>query len=72
MNGPFSERSISMIQCIIFDLADTLIRGLTGIEELLAEKYLSTPKEQILACFRGEEMGEFLIGNRSETEYWPN
>ena len=41
-----------MVKCIIFDLADTLVRGLTGIENELVN-YIPLQKDQILSCFRG-------------------
>ena len=57
-----------MIKCIIFDLADTLVRGLTGIENELVH-FLPLPKEQILSYFRGDCFIDFLLGSISEEDY---
>lgn len=57
-----------MIKYVIFDLADTLVSGLTGIENKLAQ-YINSPKEQILPCFRGPEIVELFFGNITEDEY---
>jgi HAD superfamily hydrolase (TIGR01509 family) len=64
----FWGEKIEMIKCIIFDLADTLVRGLTGIEEKLV-RYIPLPKEQILTYLRGGWFIEFLLGNISEEDY---
>lgn len=57
-----------MIKCVIFDLADTLVRGLTGIENELVH-FIPLPKEQILSCFRGDCFIDFLLGNKTEEDY---
>ncbi len=57
-----------MIRCLIFDLNDTLVRGLTGVEEALAP-ILGIDKAEILPALRSDEMLPFLLGETSEDEY---
>ncbi|MBN2352195.1 MAG: HAD hydrolase-like protein [Spirochaetales bacterium] len=58
-----------MIKYVIFDLADTLVRGLTGIGEGLSDNCAPTPKDHIVDCLRGEEMTDFLLGRTTEDDY---
>lgn len=57
-----------MIQAILFDLNDTLVTGLTGIEVRL-EPLLHQPGDTILKQFRSDFMLDFLLGYCSEDEY---
>lgn len=57
-----------MIRCLIFDLNDTLVRGLTGVEEALAP-VLGIEKAEILPALRSDEMLPFLLGEAGEDEY---
>jgi FMN phosphatase YigB (HAD superfamily) len=57
-----------VITHLVFDLADTLIAGLTGIENTICN-YVKTPKNEILKCFRCEDFGELMTGEITENEY---
>ena len=57
-----------MLKQIIFDLNDTLVRGLTGVEEELSLQ-VDTPKDKILECLRDDKMLGFLLGETSEDEF---
>lgn len=60
-----------MIQAILFDLNDTLVTGLTGIEVRL-QPLLHQPGDIILKQFRSDYMLDFLLGYCSEDEYLSN
>jgi HAD superfamily hydrolase (TIGR01549 family) len=53
---------------IIFDLSEVLILGLVGIEKQLSS-LVSTPEDEILACFGGQLLEEICSGNISEETY---
>jgi hypothetical protein len=57
-----------MISKIIFDLSEVLILGLVGIEKQLSA-LVSTPENEILACFGGQLLEEICSGNISEDTY---
>lgn len=57
-----------MIRCLIFDLNETLVRGLTGVEEALAP-ILGIDKADILPALRCDGMLPFLLGETSEEDY---
>lgn len=57
-----------MIKTILFDLSDTLVVGLTGIEPTL-QPYLHYPGDEILRQFRSDAMLDFLLGYSSEDDY---
>lgn len=56
------------IDCLIFDLNDTLVRGLSGVEETLTGM-VGTKKDDILSCLRDDEMLPFLLGQSSKDAY---
>ncbi len=57
-----------MVKYIIFDLNDTLVRGLTGVEVELATR-VHTCQDKILECLRDDKMLGFLLGATSEDEF---
>jgi HAD superfamily hydrolase (TIGR01509 family) len=64
----FAKAPSDMIQNILFDLSDTLVVGLTGVE-LALEPCLHLPGKEILQQFRSDIMLDFLLGICTEDEY---
>ena len=59
----------SMITTIIFDLGETYINGVPGLEKRL-EPILGRKAAQIYAEIQGEDLLSFFRGELSEDEYW--
>lgn len=58
-------------ETLIFDLSEVLIRGLLGIENVIAEK-AGIPSDDILKKFGGQNLEKLCRGNLSEMEYLEN
>lgn len=57
------------IKCLIFDLSEVLIRGLAGIETMLAPM-LGKPESAILTALGKSELTDLCRGKISEDDYW--
>lgn len=66
----FLARGLSLmrIKFVIFDLAEVLLRGLLGVEELLSKK-LNLPSEEAGSALRGSRLDELFRGKITEEEY---
>ncbi len=60
-----------MIKALIFDLSEVLIRGIVGVEKILA-KQLHIPEGKILKAFNGNNLVNLCCGKISEDEYLRN